>query len=171
MQEILDELAKIDLVVNFKCTDDFLIKHQEGSISAHCYELCELEQFLCYSQHRQLKYSTIIAEGAWKDKLRAYVEKVNGKPSTLYLLKLQHELLTYCYFPAWCAMSFARVYTYLPPCFGQGLSLHSLPLLFQLAPTMQQKLILDMLQFLSINCEQLIYICMFVVIGIFLFTK
>ncbi|OAY30777.2 probable adenylate kinase 7, mitochondrial isoform X2 [Manihot esculenta] len=43
--EILDELAKIDLVVNFKCTDDFLIKHQE--------------------------------EGAWKDKLRAYVEKVN----------------------------------------------------------------------------------------------
>ncbi|KAF2314195.1 hypothetical protein GH714_023997 [Hevea brasiliensis] len=78
--EILDELAKIDLVVNFKCTDDFLIKNQEGSISVLCYELCELDNSCgtspdITSHQSQLKYSTIIAEGAWKDKLQAYIEQ------------------------------------------------------------------------------------------------
>lgn len=34
MQEILDELADIDLVVNFKCTDNFFRK-REGSIFDH----------------------------------------------------------------------------------------------------------------------------------------
>ncbi|CAI0446388.1 unnamed protein product [Linum tenue] len=29
--EILDELVEIDLVVNFKCSDEYLEKHQEGS--------------------------------------------------------------------------------------------------------------------------------------------
>ncbi|KAF2311465.1 hypothetical protein GH714_024056 [Hevea brasiliensis] len=81
--EILDELAKIDLVVNFKCTDDFLIKNQEGSISVLCYELCELDNSCgtspdITSHQSQLKYSTIIAEGAWKDKLQAYIEQVNS---------------------------------------------------------------------------------------------
>ncbi|CAI0446387.1 unnamed protein product [Linum tenue] len=29
--EILDELVEIDLVVNFKCSDEYLEKHQEGT--------------------------------------------------------------------------------------------------------------------------------------------
>ncbi|XP_057995960.1 probable adenylate kinase 7, mitochondrial isoform X5 [Hevea brasiliensis] len=56
-QEILDELAKIDLVVNFKCTDDFLIKNQEG---------------------------------AWKDKLQAYIEQ--SKPLEEYYRKQKNLL-------------------------------------------------------------------------------
>lgn len=28
--EILDQLVEIDLVVNFRCTDDYLVKHQQG---------------------------------------------------------------------------------------------------------------------------------------------
>ncbi|XP_021681003.2 probable adenylate kinase 7, mitochondrial isoform X3 [Hevea brasiliensis] len=55
--EILDELAKIDLVVNFKCTDDFLIKNQEG---------------------------------AWKDKLQAYIEQ--SKPLEEYYRKQKNLL-------------------------------------------------------------------------------
>ena len=45
VKEILDQLVEIDLVVNFRCTDDYLVKHQQGSFFSKSCEVtisCDL---------------------------------------------------------------------------------------------------------------------------------
>ncbi|KAB1217344.1 adenylate kinase [Morella rubra] len=51
--EILDELAEIDLVVNFKCADDFLMRDQERGT-----------------------FALIFQDGTWKEKLQVYAKQV-----------------------------------------------------------------------------------------------
>uniref|UniRef100_F6GST4 adenylate kinase n=1 Tax=Vitis vinifera TaxID=29760 RepID=F6GST4_VITVI len=69
--EILDQLAVIDLVVNFKCADDFFVEDRESGISSHF---------------------TTSKEGAWKGTVRVYLEQI--KPLEDYYRK-QKKLLNF----------------------------------------------------------------------------
>lgn len=64
LQEILDQIADIDLVVNFKCTEECLVKnHLESRNCSH-------------GRDNAQKSSFADAENVWKEKLRIYAEQV-----------------------------------------------------------------------------------------------
>ncbi|KAL5724783.1 adenylate kinase [Ranunculus cassubicifolius] len=77
--EILDQIADIDLVVNFKCSDDcWLKKHLGGSICIHCQSSLAMQNpgstnLNWLLQQTQLK--PLIAEDVQKEKLRLYAEQ------------------------------------------------------------------------------------------------
>ncbi|KAL5991086.1 hypothetical protein ACLOJK_011992 [Asimina triloba] len=100
-QEILDQIADIDLVVNFKCNKDCLLKKHLGSgICACCGKSSNMSSPesaslpLCstkLAQHTQLN-SCAVAEDAWNEKLRIYAEQ--SKPLEDYYRK-QRKLLDF----------------------------------------------------------------------------
>lgn len=72
MQEILDQIADIDLVVNFKCTEDCLLnQHMRTGIYSPG------KEFLSMSKSGYPSSSSSDAEGAWKDKLSMRAEQVH----------------------------------------------------------------------------------------------
>ncbi|KAK9278626.1 hypothetical protein L1049_028199 [Liquidambar formosana] len=95
--EILDQLADIDLVVNFKCTSDHLMENQESGIFSHCCESRGMSNLGSTSLdmpscHTQPKFSTANTEGAWKEKHQVYAEQ--SKPLEDYYRK-QKKLLDF----------------------------------------------------------------------------
>ncbi|XP_073106609.1 probable adenylate kinase 7, mitochondrial isoform X2 [Elaeis guineensis] len=85
--EILDEITNIDLVVNFKCVEDCLVKKHFGSeICSHCgksFDAGNSESTsvnLCLSTHTRHAFSgtspTIDVEDARMEKFRFYAEQV-----------------------------------------------------------------------------------------------
>lgn len=82
--EILDQIADIDLVVNFKCAEDFLLnQHMRTGIYSPG------KEFLSMSKSG---YSSSDAEVAWKDKLRVHAEQ--SKPLEDYY-RQQKKLLDF----------------------------------------------------------------------------
>ncbi|KAK6928502.1 hypothetical protein RJ641_007093 [Dillenia turbinata] len=85
--EILDQIVNVDLVVNFKCTEDYLVKgHLESESSS--------SEFLSWrnsgaSVDPMVSY-TANKEGAWKEKLHVYAQQ--SKPLEDYYHK-QRKLL------------------------------------------------------------------------------
>ena len=82
-QEILDQIADIDLVVNFKCTEDSLLKKnlRAGNFSHRCDHLsmsnfpgCNLN---LQSQDEQLDSSSADSGATWKEKFHLYSEEVS----------------------------------------------------------------------------------------------
>lgn len=81
MQEILDQIADIDLVVNFKCTD-LLVKHiGNGPASSSFQEFLSVENSpssLDFQKlDNQLKSSSAGAEVSLKERLVSYAEQVS----------------------------------------------------------------------------------------------
>jgi adenylate kinase len=87
LQEILDEIVDIDLVLNFKCADDCLMKKQSRSdVCSHCGQLFDASNsayanckpFLGnYSWHSQAEPSGVFGLGDSRmEKLRAYAKQV-----------------------------------------------------------------------------------------------
>lgn len=82
-QEILDQIAEIDLVVNFKCTEDSLLKknlragnfsHHRDHLSMSNYPGCNLN---LQSQDKQLDSSSADSGATWKEKFHLYSEEVS----------------------------------------------------------------------------------------------
>ncbi|CAL5370248.1 unnamed protein product [Camellia sinensis] len=93
--EILDQLADIDLVVNFKCTEDSLLKQpMRNGICSPGQEILMGKSRLKLNLPSQdnLKSSCADAEGAWKERLRIYAEQ--SKPLEDYYRK-QKKLLDF----------------------------------------------------------------------------
>ncbi|PSR87495.1 adenylate kinase [Actinidia chinensis var. chinensis] len=94
--EILDEIAGIDLVVNFKCTEESLLKqHTRNGIYSPGQEyLCMGKSSLNLNLPSQDNPTLSGAEagGCWKEKLRAYAEQ--SKPLEDYYRK-QKKLLDF----------------------------------------------------------------------------
>ncbi|KAF8390616.1 hypothetical protein HHK36_025143 [Tetracentron sinense] len=96
--EILDQIADLDLVVNFKCTKGCLVtKHIGSGICPHCRESLSMSNSSSISlnmpsQHTQLKSSTADTEGAKEEKVRIYAEQ--SKPLEDYYRK-QKKLLDF----------------------------------------------------------------------------
>ncbi|RVW52643.1 hypothetical protein VitviT2T_025700 [Vitis vinifera] len=98
--EILDQLAVIDLVVNFKCADDFFVEDRESGISSHCNECCSTNNSDSVTldiptrpvQAKIAKSVTTSKEGAWKGTVRVYLEQI--KPLEDYYRK-QKKLLNF----------------------------------------------------------------------------
>ncbi|KAJ0054308.1 hypothetical protein Pint_02961 [Pistacia integerrima] len=65
--EILDQIVDVDLVVNFKCTEEHLVKKNPDSEA-----LSPRQEFLSMSSSR---FSTADAATAWKEKFRVYAEQ------------------------------------------------------------------------------------------------
>ncbi|KAF9595362.1 hypothetical protein IFM89_000280 [Coptis chinensis] len=77
--EILDEIADIDLVVNFKCTEECLVKkHLGSSICSYCQDSLSMRKSgptgLNWPLH-QTQLESLNAEDAKKEKLRIYAEQ------------------------------------------------------------------------------------------------
>ncbi|KAF8378117.1 hypothetical protein HHK36_029454 [Tetracentron sinense] len=88
--EILDQIADIDLVVNFKYTEECLVKKHLGSgICSHCRESLSMGNSITTCL---LKSSTTDTEGANQEKLRIYAEQ--SKPLEDYYRK-QKKLLDF----------------------------------------------------------------------------
>lgn len=88
LQEILDQIADVDLVVNLKCEGECFLKNNMGSgVCSHCGQAfgAKTRSELCIS-HRQLK-STPSNVHALKEKFRVYAEQVSIRPFLLGLLK------------------------------------------------------------------------------------
>ncbi|KAK7854214.1 putative adenylate kinase 7 [Quercus suber] len=97
-QEILDQIADIDLVVNFKCTEDSLLKknlragnfsHHRDHLSMSNYPGCNLN---LQSQDKQLDSSSADSGATWKEKFHLYSEE--SKPLEDYYRK-QKKLLDF----------------------------------------------------------------------------
>ncbi|XP_042482636.1 probable adenylate kinase 7, mitochondrial [Macadamia integrifolia] len=87
--EILDQIADIDLVVNFRCTEDCLVKkHLENRICSQCYESTPVRN----SGTSLVKTSLASSEDAQKEKVRIYEEQ--NKPLEDYYRK-QKKLLDF----------------------------------------------------------------------------
>ncbi|XP_058187474.1 probable adenylate kinase 7, mitochondrial [Rhododendron vialii] len=85
--EILDQIADIDLVVNFKCTEDCLLnQHMRTGIYSPG------KEFLSMSKSGYPSSSSSDAEGAWKDKLSMRAEQ--SKPLEDYY-RQQKKLLDF----------------------------------------------------------------------------
>ncbi|XP_077229100.1 P-loop containing nucleoside triphosphate hydrolases superfamily protein isoform X2 [Tasmannia lanceolata] len=97
-QEVLDQIADIDLVVNFKCGEECFVKKHPGSgICSHCGEsfnmsTSESSGLNPYSHHSQLKSSATFLEDAREEKVRIYSEQ--SKPLEDYYRK-QKKLLDF----------------------------------------------------------------------------
>lgn len=87
LQEILDQIADIDLVVNFKCVEDSLVKKDFGSrICSHCGKLFDASNsestslnpcLATRTRHSLLKPSSAISkEGSHMEKFCSYAEQV-----------------------------------------------------------------------------------------------
>lgn len=81
MQEILDQIADIDLVVNFKCTD-LLVKHMgNGPASSSFQELLSVKNSQSNLDFQkldnQLQSSSAGAEVSLKERLISYAEQVS----------------------------------------------------------------------------------------------
>lgn len=86
LQEILDQIADIDLVVNFKCTEDHMVKNNLGAGNfSPCCEYLSMSNAGCnlnlMFQNKQLKTSPADIGGPWKEKFHIYSEQVT--PSIL----------------------------------------------------------------------------------------
>ncbi|XP_057970383.1 probable adenylate kinase 7, mitochondrial isoform X2 [Malania oleifera] len=95
--EILDQLAEIDLVVNFKCMEDCSAKHQGSSIFSHCRDSHGISNpastsFDMLSQCTQLNCSVANTEISLKGKPQAYAKQ--RKPVEDYYRK-QKKLLDF----------------------------------------------------------------------------
>ncbi|XP_077229099.1 P-loop containing nucleoside triphosphate hydrolases superfamily protein isoform X1 [Tasmannia lanceolata] len=96
--EVLDQIADIDLVVNFKCGEECFVKKHPGSgICSHCGEsfnmsTSESSGLNPYSHHSQLKSSATFLEDAREEKVRIYSEQ--SKPLEDYYRK-QKKLLDF----------------------------------------------------------------------------
>lgn len=93
--EILDQIADIDLVVNFKCTGDCLVRnHPQDGSSSHHQEFHRMSNPGSYlnlpHQDDQLNSTTADTILAWKEKLRIYAEQ--SKPLEDYYKKQQKLL-------------------------------------------------------------------------------
>ncbi|PIA33703.1 hypothetical protein AQUCO_04000039v1 [Aquilegia coerulea] len=79
IQAILDQIADVDLVVNFKCTEECLLKkHLGSSICSHCQDSLNMRKsgptgLNWILQQNQLK--SLCSEDAQKEKLRTYQEQ------------------------------------------------------------------------------------------------
>lgn len=78
LQEILDQLVDVDLVVNFKSTEDQLVKRNLESE-----DFSPRKEFLSFGG---ASFSAADAASAWKEKFRIYTEQVHDV--TLYPLYL-----------------------------------------------------------------------------------
>ncbi|KAL0014530.1 hypothetical protein SO802_001599 [Lithocarpus litseifolius] len=96
--EILDQIADIDLVVNFKCTEDSLLKknlragnfsHHRDHLSMSNYPGCNLN---LQSQDKQLDSSSADSGATWKEKFHLYSEE--SKPLEDYY-RNQKKLLDF----------------------------------------------------------------------------
>lgn len=81
LQEILDQIADIDLVVNFKCTEDHLVRNNLGAGNfSPCREYLSMRNAGCnlnlQFQNKQLKTSSADTGGPWKKKFHIYSEQV-----------------------------------------------------------------------------------------------
>lgn len=77
LQEILDQIVDVDLVVNFKCNEEHLIKKNLES------EACAPRQeFLSMGN---AGFSSADAASAWKEKFRIYSEQVEDAKVSLFL--------------------------------------------------------------------------------------
>uniref|UniRef100_A0A2N9GHY9 adenylate kinase n=1 Tax=Fagus sylvatica TaxID=28930 RepID=A0A2N9GHY9_FAGSY len=95
--EILDRIADIDLVVNFKCTEDHLVKHNLGAGNfspRHEYLSMGNAGFNLnlQSQDKQLESSSANTGAPWKEKFHLYSEE--SKPLEDYYRK-QKRLLDF----------------------------------------------------------------------------
>ncbi|KAB1211753.1 adenylate kinase [Morella rubra] len=78
--EILDQIADIDLVVNFKCTEDYMVKNNlaAGKFSP-CHQYLSMSNAGCnlklQSQEKQLQLSSADNEGLRKEKFHIYSEQ------------------------------------------------------------------------------------------------
>ncbi len=82
LQEILDRIADIDLVVNFKCTEDHLVKHNLGAGN-----FSPRREYLSMgnagfnlnlqSQNKELESSSANTGAPWKEKFHLYSEEVS----------------------------------------------------------------------------------------------
>ncbi|KAE8021349.1 hypothetical protein FH972_007247 [Carpinus fangiana] len=93
--EILDQIADIDLVVNFKCTEDHLVKNNLGAGNfSPCCEYLSMSNAGCnlnlMFQNKQLKTSPADIGGPWKEKFHIYSEQ--SKPLEDYYRKQQKLL-------------------------------------------------------------------------------
>jgi len=80
--------VEIDLAVGFRCTDDYLVKQQQGSFFS---QILWSDQLLAWSKYYLIEHSsTAIAAGAWKQKLQAYAEQV--------IFVLLSSSLSFCWF-------------------------------------------------------------------------
>lgn len=69
LQEILDQIVDVDLVVNFKCTNNHLGRKDLGSETTACQELLTVGNS---------GFPATVANSACKEKLRIYAEQVNS---------------------------------------------------------------------------------------------
>jgi hypothetical protein len=81
LQEILDQIADIDLVVNFKCTEDHMVKNNLGAGNfSPCLEYLSMRNAGCnlnlQFQNKQLKSSCADTGGPWKEKFHIFSEQV-----------------------------------------------------------------------------------------------
>ncbi|KAA8548220.1 hypothetical protein F0562_004519 [Nyssa sinensis] len=94
--EILDQIADIDLVVNFKCTECLMTKQLGSAVYSPCQEFLSMDKsrlnLNLHSHYDQMKSSRAEKEGGWKEKLRMYAEQ--SKPLEDYYRK-QKKLLDF----------------------------------------------------------------------------
>ncbi|KAF5932998.1 hypothetical protein HYC85_029169 [Camellia sinensis] len=95
--EILDKLIDIDLVVNFKCTEDCLLEHHGDSIFSHPHQSDHFSSSASAtldmaSQDTRSKYSFCNTESAWKGKAHFYAKQM--KPVEDYYKK-QKKLIDF----------------------------------------------------------------------------
>ncbi|KAK9271749.1 hypothetical protein L1049_002112 [Liquidambar formosana] len=95
--EILDQIADIDLVVNFKCTEEHLMKKHLGTGTySSCRDFHSMSNagsnLNLHLQDDQLKSSTADIGGSWKEKLRIYAEQ--SKPVEDYY-RMRRKLLDF----------------------------------------------------------------------------
>ncbi|XP_059450917.1 probable adenylate kinase 7, mitochondrial isoform X1 [Corylus avellana] len=93
--EILDQIADIDLVVNFKCTEDHLLKNNLGAGNfSPCREYLSMSNAGCnlnlMFQNKELNTSPADIGGPWKEKFHIYSEQ--SKPLEDYYRKQQKLL-------------------------------------------------------------------------------
>ncbi|KAL7179559.1 hypothetical protein ACSBR1_042868 [Camellia fascicularis] len=96
-QEILDKLIDIDLVVNFKCTEDCLLEHHGDSIFSHPRQSDHFSSSASAtldmaSQDTRSKYSFCNTESAWKGKAHFHAKQM--KPVEDYYKK-QKKLIDF----------------------------------------------------------------------------
>lgn len=95
--EILDQLADVELAVNFKCSEDFLIKNHGSNMISHCYDShgmrnIDSTSFEVPSQRMHSNCSLGNTETSFNEKLQAYAKRI--KPLEDYYRK-QKKLLDF----------------------------------------------------------------------------
>ncbi|KDO52612.1 hypothetical protein CISIN_1g0237902mg, partial [Citrus sinensis] len=95
--EILDQLAEIDLVVNFKCADNFIVTNRGGSLKEKLEAYAELSKPLEDYYQKQKKLLEFQVGSApvetWQGLLTAlHLQHINAAYSSQELMKRSHLL-------------------------------------------------------------------------------